>query len=150
LRELSRFIGQQDPTIEIKVLTILVNVSGNPSGQTLIVQHGLAGEVIRKLDRDDHTIKVLAVQVVQNLAMSDQGCRAVDTIGARKVLQVLKLGNPQLALPCIHAITNLTTNAAIRKALQDDGALAAVQRYESSADPAVKDAASRAAGNLRI
>jgi hypothetical protein len=34
----------------------------------------------------------------------------VDTLGGRKVLQILKQGNPQLALPCIHAITNLSTN----------------------------------------
>jgi hypothetical protein len=47
-------------------------------------------------------------------------------------------------------LTSFLFPAAIRRALADDGGLAAVQRYESSADPTLKEAASRAAGNLRI
>jgi hypothetical protein len=150
LSSILRSLTSSDPTIEIKVLTLLVNLSGNETAQTIIIQQRAVPEIVRKLDKNEPNVKILATQTIQNLAMTEKGCNAVDVIGAKKVVQMLKAGDSRVVLPAIFAITNLATSANLRRAMVEDGGVAAVQRYENSSDASVREAASRALKNLLI
>eukprot|EP01089_Gocevia_fonbrunei_P013293 TRINITY_DN3377_c0_g1_i3.p1 TRINITY_DN3377_c0_g1~~TRINITY_DN3377_c0_g1_i3.p1 ORF type:complete len:207 (-),score=36.55 TRINITY_DN3377_c0_g1_i3:187-807(-) len=93
----------------IKALTIFVNVSGNESAHGQIVNMGLVPMIMRYLTGGEVNSKVLTLQIVQNVALSDQGRRALLSTGqARAVLTATQSLNEPLVAHGLRAITNLT------------------------------------------
>jgi len=150
IRDLGTAFNSADTECEGKILVALVNLSGSATAGREFVNSGVIPPLCNRIDSLQPQFQTFALQGVQNLAISDVARSALDSAGApSKVLQVLKGNNPDPIVHALRATTNLCCDGNIRRAMNQQGGAQAVERWRSSADPSVRDAAGQALTNLK-
>jgi len=150
IRELGTAFNGADTECEGKILVALVNLSGSSTASREFVSSGVIPPLCNRIDSYQPQFQAFALQGVQNLAISDTARSALDSAGAPgKVLQVLRGSNADLIIHALRATTNLCCDGNIRRGMNQQGAVQAVEKWRSSIDPAVRDAAGQTLMNLK-
>jgi len=135
----------------IKVLTILVNISGNISSHFAVINAGLINPTLKNLNGSEVNAKVLTLQFIQNFGLSDQGRSAVKNSGyVASIPSAINSLPPNLVVHGLRAITNITQDDEVRDMLVNAGAVNSVRKYLSASDSETREAAEEANNNLAV
>lgn len=152
VQRLIRLLGEPlEKILEVKILTILVNISGHGPAAEEMLADDVIPQVVGRLDSNDRAEQVFALQIVQNLALTEKGRAAIAGAGGSdKVLRILRAADEEVAVHALRATTNLCVDARVRSSMRDQGAVDAVERIKASInDAAVKAAADQSLTNFR-
>jgi len=135
----------------IKVLTILVNISGNISSHFAVINAGLINPTLKNLNGSEVNAKLLTLQFIQNFGLSDQGRSAVKNSGyVASIPSAINSLPPNLVVHGLRAITNITQDDEVRDMLVNAGAVNSVRKYLSASDSETREAAEEANNNLAV
>lgn len=150
ISDLGHALSGADAEAERKVMIALVNLSGSSTAGNEFIRSGIIPHVGSRIDSSQPDLQAFALQLVQNLAISDLARPSLDSAGVpARVTGVLKGNNPALIPHALRATTNLCCDGNIRRSMNQQGPLQAVERWNSSSDPTIRDAAGQASINLK-
>jgi len=133
----------------IKSLTAIVNLSGNESAHHHLITDGLVAPILGHLNGNELNAKVLALQAVQNLALSDVGRNAIQATGSvGNILNAVRSLQEPLVAHGLRAITNVSQDPEVRQKLRSQGGVEVVAKYLHSSDHGVRSSAEQAHNNL--